>query len=233
MFYLIPFEYGNPTRHTAWTVYTLICINLIVFAITLSSQNDTSFYRAWGFIPAEPHFATLVTSMFVHAGIGHFIGNMFFLWIFGDNIEDVIGIYAFIVVYLVCGFAADGLHYFLNPESTVPLVGASGAIAGIAGLYFVFFPHARIDLKLYFYIWHITTFTTTSFVLIGVWLIWQAALGVVTEMADTGMGVAFWAHVGGVVSGIIFGIILRTLGYLRNYKSGGKRNALVGYIGME
>jgi len=171
--------------------------------------------------------------MFIHSGFWHFLGNMFFLWIFGDNVEDVIGIYAFIVVYILCGFAGDGLHYLFNAESSVPVVGASGAIAGIAGVYFVFFPHVRIDLALYFYIWRITTFTTTSFVLIGVWLIWQTALGLVTEMADIRMGVAFWAHVGGVVAGVIFGIIFLSLGYMKNYKRGAKRNSLFGYVGLE
>lgn len=231
--FVIPIEKQNPTRHIPWMVYGLICINVIIFGYTHYFDKETIFSN-WGFIPADPSFTTMVTSMFLHGGVLHIVGNMFFFWMFGDNVEDVLGAYAFLFVYLVCGFSATGLHYLFNVDSTIPCIGASGAISGIVGVYFIFFPRVRTDLVFYFFRFRLGVISTTASVAIGVWFVEQTALGLATEYTalKSYVAIAFWAHVGGLVAGIVLGVVFRLLGYMENYEKGSKRNWLFGYVGL-
>ena len=135
--------------------------------------------------------------MFLHGSWMHIIGNMWFLWIFGNNVEDSMGHFRFIVFYLLCGLAAAGLQILADPASGIPMVGASGAIGGVMGAYIMLYPHVRVHLFAYF-----TTFAVPAFFMLGYWLILQV-LGGVGSMGASGGGVAFWAHVGGFVAGAL------------------------------
>jgi len=148
---------------------------------------------------------TIFTSMFLHGGWLHIIGNMWFLWIFGDNIEDYLGHSLYLAFYLVSGFAAAVTHILLNPASNLPTVGASGAIAGVMGAYFVLYPRARVltlvPLIIFFTFWWLP-----AWLMLGYWFILQFLMGAATSIAETSQntgGVAVWAHVGGFIAGIV------------------------------
>ena len=147
-------------------------------------------------------FLPILTSMFLHASWGHVIGNMWFLYIFGDNVEDYMGHFKYLVFYLLSGVAASLTHILLNANSPVPSVGASGAIAGVLGAYFVLYPRARVLTWFpIFFLFHIP-----AWVMLGYWFVVQFVSGAVTAIAETSQttgGVAFWAHVGGFVAGVL------------------------------
>jgi membrane associated rhomboid family serine protease len=141
--------------------------------------------------------------MFLHASWGHVIGNMWFLWIFGDNVEDYLGHFKYLVFYLLSGVAASFTHILLNPNSRIPSVGASGAIAGVLGAYFILYPRARV-LTWFppFFLFYLP-----SWLMLGYWFLIQFLSGAATSIAETSQttgGVAFWAHVGGFIAGILF-----------------------------
>jgi membrane associated rhomboid family serine protease len=148
-------------------------------------------------------FIPMLTSMFLHGSWLHIIGNMWALWIFGDNIEDHLGHFTYLIFYLVCGLAAGVAHILLNVGSNVPTVGASGAIAGVMGAYFVLYPKARVltivPLIVFFTFWRLP-----AWVVLGYWFLIQFLSGAATSIGESGGGgIAFWAHVGGFVAGII------------------------------
>jgi membrane associated rhomboid family serine protease len=229
--FVIPVEKNNPIRHTPWVVYSLIALNILIFIVTIFSFKSNWVYNRFGFVPSEPRIITAFTSMFLHAGIWHILGNMFFFWMFGDNIEDVIGPVFFILAYLICGFAATGLHYIFNYGSKVPCVGASGAISGVVGLYLTFFPRTKTDLVFYIFRFEIKTITTTAFVAIGVWFIEQATLGLAIHFTGlrSYVPIAFWAHIGGLIAGILIGLLFISFGFLNNYSKKSGRNLIFGY----
>jgi membrane associated rhomboid family serine protease len=145
--------------------------------------------------------------MFLHAGILHYVGNMFFLWMFGDRIENTFGASLFAFVYLLCGVGATGLHYLINSTSSIPCVGASGAISGIMGCYFVLFPKSKFDLEVFFLRFHVTSIPTHTHGAIGVWVAEQALLGLLTQSFRFS-STAFWAHVGGFATGSTITLLL-------------------------
>ena len=191
--------------------YTLIAINVLVFfyQLTLSDRALYGFIVRWGAVPAEISSGldlfALVTSMFLHGGWLHIAGNMLFLWVFGDNVEDTMGHVRYLLFYLLCGLAAGLSQVVIDADSTIPLVGASGAISGVLGAYIVLFPHGKIR-TLVFLGFFVTVVLIPAWVQIGLWIVLQffngfASLGVRTE--ETGGGVAYWAHIGGFVAGAL------------------------------
>ncbi len=191
--------------------YLFIAANIVVFLyqVSMPPQLQEAFVYQYGSIPAYItngfRLETLFTSMFLHGGWMHLIGNMMFLWIFADNIESTIGSFKFVLFYLGGGVAAALTHAFLNAHSDMPCVGASGAIAACLGAYIIMFPKSRI--KVLFLIF-LTTFRVPAVFFLGFWIINQLLSGVGTLGAVTSdtSGVAYWAHIGGFAFGIIFGL---------------------------
>ncbi len=190
--------------------YALIGVNVLVFLyqFLLPDRALVDFIHQWGAIPAEisrgQDLVGLLTSMFLHGGWLHILGNMLFLWVFGDNVEDAMGHVRYLLFYLLCGVAAGAAQVLIDPTSRIPLVGASGAIAGVLGAYILLVPRGRIRTLVVFGFF-ITVILVPAWVQIGIWFLLQlfsgvASLGVRT---DEGGGVAFWAHVGGFVAGAI------------------------------
>lgn len=161
-------------------------------------------------MPAKFHLATLVTSMFLHGGLLHVLGNMLYLYIFGDNIEDRLGHARYVVFYLLCGAAAGSFQALMNPTSRLPMIGASGAIAGVSGAYMLFFPSARVVTLVPVFLF-LQVVEIPAVVLLLLWFAWQFVSGVAT--LGTGKaaaeGIAFWAHVGGFLAGMLLGPALR------------------------
>lgn len=190
----------------------IIVINLLVFLYeaSLDSYTQNAFIEHYGLVPVHFRFAAIFTSMFLHGGWLHVIGNMWFLWIFGDNIEDILGHEKYLVFYLLCGVAAAVTQVFFNADSRVPMVGASGAIAGVMGAYMVKFPQSRIvTLFFFFFIW----FTDVpAWLMLIYWFAVQFFSGVGSLGSNNVAqgGTAFFAHVGGFLTGMLLINILGT-----------------------
>jgi len=203
---MIPLRDVIPSRTTPYVNFTLIALNVLVFVYQLSLGDRLgAFIDAYALIPASFSWAAVFTSMFLHGGLLHVGGNMLFLWIFGDNVEDRMGHGRYVVFYLLCGAAAAFAQTALTPDSGVPMVGASGAIAGVMGAYFVLYPRSRILtlLPLFFFVQLIEV---PAIFFLGVWFLLQFLQGV-GSLATAGIreasgGVAFWAHIAGFVTGV-------------------------------
>ncbi len=167
-----------------------------------SLTNFESIINAYGFIPANFALLTLFTSMFLHGGFGHIFGNMWFLYLFGDNVEDKFGKAKYILFYIASGLAAALVHYLSDPVSAVPTIGASGAISGVLGAYLVFFPHAKVHTIGPFY----QRLTLPAYAMLGLWFVMQF-LG----LFGSGGGIAFWAHIGGFAFGAAVGWIYKSV----------------------
>ncbi|HEV8346152.1 MAG TPA: rhomboid family intramembrane serine protease [Vicinamibacterales bacterium] len=203
---MIPLRDVIPSRSTPYITVTIIALNAVafLFELSLGERQLTEFLYFYGVIPAAFSWPTLITSMFLHGGWSHFIGNMWYLWIFGDNVEDRVGHGRFIVFYLLCGIAAAIGQIVMDPYSELPTIGASGAIAGVMGAYFVLYPHSRV-LTLIPWIF-IQIVEIPAIVLLGFWFLMQflsAGAIAVTSNSHGGGGVAFAAHVAGFVVGAI------------------------------
>jgi len=203
---MIPLRDVIPSRTTPVVTVTLIAINALVFLYEFSLGPDVNrFIIAFGLIPAAFSWVTLVTSMFLHGGFLHFAGNMLYLWIFGDNVEDRMGHGRFLTFYLLCGTAAALAQTIMSPDSVVPMVGASGAIAGVMGAYFVMYPHSRI-VTLIPIIVFIQIIEVPAIFFLGIWFVMQFLSGVGSIASAASRqpagGVAFWAHVAGFVAGV-------------------------------
>lgn len=207
---MFPIRDVNPRRTSATLTYGLIAVNVAVFVyqLTLSSAELDSFVRDYAVTPrtllAEEAYLTLITSMFMHGGWGHILGNMWFLHIFGDNIEGALGKGRFLLFYLLCGIGAAAAQIFINPNSGVPMVGASGAIAGVLAGYVRLFPNARILTAVPIFIL-LTFMEIRAVFFIFIWFGMQFFLGV-SSLGSLGTetgGVAFWAHIGGFVIGFL------------------------------
>jgi membrane associated rhomboid family serine protease len=210
---MFPIGDDNSARRSLPVVtYALIAANVVFFLIELSGGDR--FIQEWAFIPRrfglDPYGAwqTIFTAMFMHAGWLHLGGNMLYLWIFGDNVEDRFGPVKFLLFYLICGIAATFAQYWVSPGSRIPNVGASGAIAGILGSYLLLFPHARVRVLLY----HQIVALPAIFVL-GFWIVLQIFAGAgdlfsTSRTEETG-GVAYMAHVGGFVAGFLIALAVR------------------------
>lgn len=201
----------DSTRRTSFPYLTvaLIFINLLVFLFQLSlpSQELNLMIFTFGLTPSlvsqnsftPMAFIPFVTSMFLHAGWLHLIGNMWTLWLFGDNLEDTMGRFRFIVFYLICGLVAGVTHYAINPMSQVPVIGASGAIAGVMGAYFLMFRNARVLT----FVPPIFIFELPAWIFLGFWALSQVWSGATELLTSSGGQIAVWAHVGGFITGMI------------------------------
>ena len=204
---LFPYKDDNPRILVPYVTYAIISINVLIFVFQLnmgmvSSAAEREFIYRFGFIPANFSIITVFTSMFLHGGISHIMGNMWFLWVFGDNVEGVLGHVKFAVFYIICGLAATMSQLFVDPSSTIPMVGASGAIAGVLGMYMIRFPHARVHVFAFIIIFF-TTFRIPAMFVLGFWFFNQLTNGLGSLGFDTTGGVAWFAHIGGFISGVI------------------------------
>jgi membrane associated rhomboid family serine protease len=230
---LIPIHDDNPTRRFSYVTAALIALNVVIllFEPHLGIGNGPSvaqFFYRWGLVPREitqGHpialadcggacfpgknvYVAILTSMFLHAGPVHLIGNMLFLWIFGNNVEDVLGRVAYVGFYLVCGTLAALSQVAVNPSSAFPMVGASGAIAGVLGAYLVLFPRARV-LTGVIVIFYIQFIRLPAVLVLGFWFVFQLFTGAMQQIG--GGGVAWAAHVGGFVAGALLMVVYRAL----------------------
>ena len=210
---MIPLRDVIPSRTTPYITVTIIVLNSIAWLFEVSMPSDflREFLAIYGVVPADVHPATLITSMFLHGSWSHVLGNMWYLWIFGDNVEDRLGHGRFIVFYLLCGIAAAIGQVAMDPTSTLPTIGASGAIAGVLGAYFVLYPRSRVLTLIPLLIfWEIIELP--AIFLLGIWFLLQLVnAGAVALTASTagGGGVAFAAHVAGFVVGLVGVFIFR------------------------
>jgi membrane associated rhomboid family serine protease len=231
---MFPLRDDNPHFLTPYATLAIIALNVLVWVLLQGMGSEPALSRSvcrLGLIPGEllqsvapgtrleigpnsvcvlgdsSNWYTTVTSMFTHGGWLHIIFNMWFMWIFGNNVEDSMGHVRFVIFYLLCGFAAAALQVLSNPESAVPMVGASGAIGGVMGAYIVLYPRVRVHL-LVFLLFFVTTIAVPAYVMLGYWLVLQLVSGVLASGADEG-GVAFWAHVGGFVAGAVLVLVFR------------------------
>jgi len=213
---MIPLRDDNPTEITpvVTVVFIVVCVVVFLYEISLSASKSEVFVYMYGAIPSVvlghaqltpelvglPAYGTLVSSMFLHGGWMHLIGNMLYLWIFGNNIEDVMGHARFIVFYLICGVLAALSHALIDPGSTIPMVGASGAISGILGAYLLLYPHARVLVLVPY--GFIGTFHVPAAMVLGLWFLMQLFSGGMS-LGNQGGGVAFFAHIGGFLAGMV------------------------------
>jgi membrane associated rhomboid family serine protease len=210
---MFPIRDHNPSGRTPYVTWALIAVNIAVFVgywpFMPSERALAMFYDDWGLVPAyvtEGHdWHGLFTSMFLHGGWMHLAGNMLFLWIFGDNLEDRMGHLPFAAFYLASGLAAGALQIAADPYSRIPMVGASGAIAGVMGGYLLLFPRARVDV-FFFFIIFFRILPVPAWLMLGFWFGLQLVNGVLSP-TDQG-GVAHWAHAGGFVAGLVLALPL-------------------------
>ena len=239
---MFPLSDENPTRITPYVTYGFITINILVFLheFTLPDAQLCQFFQTYALVPRQlsesfgvlvpftrsafqcpvilaanqglPEWGTLFTSQFLHGGWWHLISNMVYLWVFGNNIEDRLGHFKYIIFYLACGALAALCQYIISPGSMIPSLGASGAIAGVLGAYVIRFPQAVVNTIVFLFIF-ITTIRVPAYVLIGFFVIQNVISGVASLQTAAGMGVetggvAYWAHIGGFVFGLILAPLL-------------------------
>jgi membrane associated rhomboid family serine protease len=224
---MIPLHDDNPTRRKPIVTIGLIatCVLVFLWQLSLDPRASAAAVYRFGFIPAvllegarlPPELAvlpaplTIFTSMFLHGGFLHIAGNMLYLWVFGNNIEDACGHGRFLLFYLLCGLAAALAQALPDPGSEIPMIGASGAISGVLGAYLLLFPHARVLVLVGFIIFFFTTIPAGW--LLAFWFVFQLVSGALAD--PTHGGVAFWAHVGGFLTGMPLILLLRD----RNFKA--------------
>ena len=225
---MIPLRDENPTIHTSVVTFVIIGLNIAAWVLVQGLGFGRAFAHSvceWGLIPgevlgtaspgtavplgggwvcmvdAQGNWLTVITSMFMHGGWFHLIGNMWFLAVFGDNVEDTLGPVRFVVFYLLCGIVAAAAQVLSNPSSPVPMIGASGAVGGVMGAYAVLFPRAPVHL-LVFLGFFVTRVVVPAYLMLGYWFVLQL-LGAMPTLGGAGGGVAFWAHVGGFLAGVV------------------------------
>jgi len=201
MFFVLPVEEGAKPKKFPLINSLLIAVNIYVFFKTAGQVHFDQLMMRYGFIPAHPHFQDILTSMFLHGGLAHLIGNMYFLYVFGDNVENRLGKLTYLVTYILCGFGACLLQYMASPHSTIPMIGASGAISGVCALYMVMFPWQKMRFQFFFLIFPIFGIPARAFVVVGLWIFEQYWMATSTFASEG--GIAFWAHVGGFLTGIL------------------------------
>jgi len=202
--FILPINRDARPAGTPWVTLSLIVVNSVLWVLPTVLGVNHRLILEYGYRPGAATFLTLFTSMFLHGGFWHLAGNMWVFWMFAPKIEDRLGSFWFIVTYLLCGLGGQGLHTLFSPGSLIPTVGASGAISGVAGMYFVLYPRSPFDLVLYFGWWVRKSFRATTRGAIGTWIGEQFLLGLIFKaIGGSGVGIAFWAHVGGFASGLL------------------------------
>jgi membrane associated rhomboid family serine protease len=232
---VFPIRDDNPHFTTPYATYGLIAVNALVWALVQGFGTEPALSSSvcqLGLVPADllhtapagtsfpltpdsvctlsgdgSSWHTVITSMFMHGGWMHLIGNMWFLWIFGNNVEDAMGHFRFVMFYPLCGISAAALQTAFDPNSVIPMVGASGAIGGVMGAYVVMYPRVHVHLFV-FLGFYATTFAVPAYFMLGYWFLVQLVSGSVAIGAQGG-GVAFWAHVGGFVAGALLSFVFR------------------------
>ena len=206
---MFPIRDHNPSHRTPYVTWALIALNVGIFisyySLFSSDIAISNFFYRWGLVPRAAAPETYLTSMFLHGGIMHLAGNMLFLWVFGDNMEDQMGHVGFLLFYLGAGLAAAFAQVASDPNSIVPMVGASGAIAGVMGGYLLMFPKARVDILVILVIFF-RVFPVPAWIVLSAWFGLQLIQGSVVA-GDQG-GVAYWAHAGGFLAGLLFTVPL-------------------------
>jgi membrane associated rhomboid family serine protease len=213
---MFPLRDTEPSYSKPVVTMVIIAVNLLVFLFEASLDPYTlnAFISQYGLVPVQFHFSAIFTSMFLHGGWLHVLGNMWFLWIFGDNIEDILGHEKYLIFYLLCGIAAAVTQTFFNVDSRVPMVGASGAIAGVMGAYMVKFPHSRI--KTLVFMLFIFFIDVPAWFMLIYWFAVQffSGVGSIAESTANDGGTAFFAHIGGFIAGIV---LINVLGTRQRY----------------
>lgn len=213
---MLPLKDDIPTERTPVVTIGLIALNILVFLYQMSlGPHQQAFIYALGVVPFEitnnidlvpritlPLKSTLLTSMFIHGGLFHLFGNMLYLWIFGNNVEDVMGRFRFLLFFLVCGLAATYSQIYMNPASRIPMVGASGAISGVLGAYLLLYPNARV-LTVIFLGFFVQIIRVPALIVLSFWIVVQVISGTAALSAGHTAGVAWFAHIGGFVSGLV------------------------------
>lgn len=232
---MVPLKDENPIRITPYATYILIAINILVFFYegTLNPQGLDHLFHTWAVVPEQlslsfrsgfsvptlVEWSTLITSQFLHAGFLHVGGNMLYLWIFGNNVEEELGSVKFVLFYLVCGVLASLAQWFFAPYSEIPSLGASGAIAGVMGAYILRFPQVRILTLIPIFLF--VTVRLPALLFLGIWFVQQALYGIASlgVPANVGMengGIAYWAHAGGFVFGALLGPALGLFSHVQD-----------------
>lgn len=211
-----PYKDDNPRVLFPFVTFGIITLNVLIFLGQFwISGNDPGIGKSlvymYGFVPAEFNPLTIFTSMFMHGGFAHIIGNMWFLYIFGDNVESILGHVKYFIFYLACGIGAALGQFFVEPASQVPMIGASGAVAGVLGAYMIRFPKARVHVLAVIIIF-ITTFVVPAQIVLGLWFLMQLSGGLGSLGVDTTGGVAWFAHIGGFIIGVT------SLKYFQNFR---------------
>jgi len=221
---MLPIRDNLPTRRFAWVTALLITINVLAFGAELLWMVEGTLGQAMYSMGVVPYQVThtfspavavsFLTSMFLHGGFMHIAGNMLYLWIFGNNVEDAMGRLRFVLFYLCCGFAATGAQVLMLPDVRVPTIGASGAIAGVLGAYLLMFPRARVDTVLL--LWRfIRIVQLPAIAVLGLWFVLQLFNGLLSIGLAASGGVAWFAHIGGFVVGMTLGPLLRQRKWMR------------------
>jgi len=226
--------------------YSIIGVNILVFVLLQGFGSNDAFTYAFALVPREittgvdisgtvivhdslghvgriilysspfPVYFNFLTSMFMHAGFAHIFGNMLFLWIFGDNVENLLGHIRYLIFYLLCGFAAALAQVLMSPDSAIPMLGASGAISGVLGGYILMFPNRQVRAVIFYF------FTTVpAYVAIGIWIVYQVVLGFMSSAEDG--GVAYSAHIGGFIAGLV---LVKLFAIGRPSNSGGRFSSI-------
>jgi len=196
-----PYKDDNPRILVPYVTYGIIGLNIFIFLFQVGlGQANQNLIRHFGLIRAHWSLISLFTSMFLHGGFAHLLGNMWFLWIFGDNVESALGHVRYLIFYFLCGIGAAVAQTTINLDSTIPMVGASGAISGVLAAYMIQYPKARVHVFMFLFIFF-TTFHVPAFVVIGFWFLEQLTNGLGSIGLDISGGVAWFAHIGGFIAG--------------------------------
>ena len=209
-----PYKDDNPRVLIPFVTYFIIGLNVLVFIyqyfIIQGAQLSENFIYTYALIPANPTILTIFSSMFMHGGFTHIIFNMWFLWIFGDNIESVLGHKKYLLFYFLCGIGAGLSQIQIDPESTIPKVGASGAIAGVLGAYLFRFPRATVHVLVILIVF-ITFIRVPAMIVIGFWFLSNLTAGIGTLGIKESGGTAWFAHIGGFISGVLFNYLFKKI----------------------
>lgn len=213
---MFPLSDSIPARRFPYENVAIIVVTAFVFFLQLASPDPETFIYQHALVPKLidfSNFSTLapfITAIFLHGGFLHIISNMWFLWVFGDNIEGYLGWFVFPILYFASGIVGSLIQYLVMPSSPIPMLGASGAVAGVLGAYYILFPHAKIRTLVPIFGYMSIVQVPAAFML-GYWFILQVISGVTTLSVASGGGIAFWAHAGGFLTGVLFAKILKTI----------------------